>query len=374
MDLKGLVAKPGKKCKLRQFNPKYTGEFKGKDTAKLQAAEALEKSRQRLAKYQDLLYAQNDYAVLIIFQAMDAAGKDGTIKHVMSGVNPTGCQVFSFKAPSAEERDHDYLWRHFKSLPERGRIGIFNRSYYEDVLITRVHPEIIQMSQLPAGIKNDKKIYDKRFKQINNFEKYLVDNGVVVIKFFLNVSKEEQRKRFLERIDDPVKNWKFSENDAKERNYWDAYQRAFEECFTATSTDYAPWYVIPADNKWFTRVAVAEIIADRMKALKLKYPQLGTEQQAGLQRAKFFLMNEPGAKPKGAKAKTGPAKQAKKNSGAASATTATKAAAKVPVPKTTAAKPQLAAKPLPPKLAPVPVMPKPAPAPDASKPEGTDKP
>jgi PPK2 family polyphosphate:nucleotide phosphotransferase len=357
MDLKGIIAKTGKRCKLKQFNPKFTGAFKGRETAKQDATQALEHSRQRLAKYQDLLYAQNDYAVLVVFQAMDAAGKDGTIKHVMSGVNPTGCQVFSFKAPSAEERDHDYLWRHFKSLPERGRIGIFNRSYYEDVLITRVHPEIIQMSQLPQPLKGDKKLFDKRYKQINNFEKYLHDNGIIVIKFFLNVSKDEQRKRFLERIDDPTKNWKFSENDAKERNYWDKYQQAFEECFTATSTDYAPWYIIPADNKWFTRVTVAEIIADRMKALRLKYPQLGPEQMAGLQRAKFFLVNEGGKPLKPAT----PKKETKKK---ATAPSASKAAAK-PAAAKQPAKVPVAAKPAIPKVATPVATAKPAPSPPA---------
>jgi PPK2 family polyphosphate:nucleotide phosphotransferase len=221
---------------------------------------------------------------------MDAAGKDGTIKHVMSGVNPQGTQVFSFKAPSAEELDHDYLWRCYKALPERGRIGIFNRSYYEEVLVVRVHPEILKSSQLPQ--EAFKGIWKTRFEQINNFERYLVQNGVHVLKFYLNVSKEEQRRRFLARIDRPEKNWKFSLNDAKERGHWDDYMKAYEDVFNRTSTKWAPWYVIPADHKWFARVAVADIIADKLKSLRLRYPVVSEAHKQELLLAKEALDNE----------------------------------------------------------------------------------
>jgi PPK2 family polyphosphate:nucleotide phosphotransferase len=223
---------------------------------------------------------------------MDAAGKDGAIKHVMSGLNPQGCQVFSFKQPSAEELEHDFLWRCAKNLPERGRFGIFNRSYYEEVLIVRVHPQILQNQPLPDKIKNDKKIWQKRFAQIRNFEDYLADNGIHVIKFFLNVSKEEQKARFLARIEEPEKNWKFSAGDAKERTFWDDYMKAYEEAIEATSTENAPWYVIPADKKWFTRVAVSEIIVKKLESLKLQYPQVSEEQLMQLQEAKKVLESE----------------------------------------------------------------------------------
>lgn len=284
------MVRPGKKLNLRKdFDPGWIPREAGKQ----EAADLLDQGVQLLAEYQDKLYAQNSYAMLVIFQAMDAAGKDGTIKHVMSGINPQGCEVSSFKAPSAEELDHDYLWRSARRLPERGRIGIFNRSYYEEVLVVRVHPGILEKQQLPAKLK-DKKIWKRRFQEINNFEEYLVNNGIEVVKFFLNVSKEEQKKRFLERIDRPEKNWKFSSADARERAFWDLYADAYEDCLQHTSTQHAPWYVVPADNKWFTRLAVANVLYHRLKALKLRYPEVGDEQRATLAEARTLLMTEAG--------------------------------------------------------------------------------
>jgi PPK2 family polyphosphate:nucleotide phosphotransferase len=280
-----LMVAPNTQVSLKDYDPAYTGDYATKSAA----AGKLQKDIVRLAAYQDVLYAHNTHAVLILFQAMDAAGKDGTIKHVMSGVNPQGCQVFSFKAPSAEELDHDYLWRSFKALPERGRIGIFNRSYYEETLIVRVHPEILQQQQLPTQTKG---LWAQRFDEINQFEKYLVNNGILVLKFFLNVSKAEQKQRFLSRIERPEKNWKFSANDVKERAFWDDYMRAYESVFTHTSTAWAPWYIIPADNKWFTRLAVADIINTRLQALDLHYPSLNRDQQQQLQSAKTLLESE----------------------------------------------------------------------------------
>lgn len=287
MNHKPLIATPGEKIKLKDYDPQYTGEFKNRADAEAK----LRKDIQRLAKYQDVLYAQNTYALLIIFQAMDAAGKDGTIRHVMSGVNPQGCQVFSFKGPSAEELDHDYLWRCQRALPERGRIGIFNRSYYEETLVVRVHPEYLQGQQLPPKARK-KDIWEKRFEEINCFEQYLTRNGIEVLKFYLNVSKDEQKKRFLARIDEPEKNWKFSVNDAKERGFWDDYMKAYEEVFRHTSTDYAPWHIIPADNKWFARTAVADIIVNKLKSLKLKYPEVSDAHRQELLKAKELLENE----------------------------------------------------------------------------------
>jgi PPK2 family polyphosphate:nucleotide phosphotransferase len=282
-----FIAKPGKKIKLKDFDPEYTGEIADKAIAQTK----LQQGVQKLGEYQSILYAQNTYAVLVIFQAMDAAGKDGTIKHVMSGVNPQGCQVFNFKAPSAEELDHDYLWRSMKALPERGRIGIFNRSYYEEVLVVRVHPELLELQQLPPTIQHTK-IWKQRFEEINSFEKYLVDNGIIVLKFFLNVSKKEQKKRFLERINLPEKNWKFSAADVRERAFWDDYMNAYEEMFEHTSTDYAPWHIIPADNKWFTRLAVVDSICSKLKELKLHYPVVTEAHQQELLKAKELLENE----------------------------------------------------------------------------------
>ncbi|MCI0474268.1 MAG: polyphosphate kinase 2 family protein, partial [Ignavibacteria bacterium] len=245
----------------------------------------------KMSELQDVLYADNRYALLLIFQALDAAGKDGTIKHVMSGVNPQGCQVFSFKAPSAQELDHDYLWRCSFRVPEKGRIGIFNRSYYEEVLVTRVHPEYLEKQTLPE-IKNLGKLWKRRFGEIVNFEKYLTNNGIHILKFFLNVSKDEQKKRFLERINRPEKNWKFSATDAKERQHWDAYHNAYEDTFNNTSTDFAPWYIIPADHKWFIRAAVADIIVKKLKALDLRYPDVSDEHKAELLKAKEMLESE----------------------------------------------------------------------------------
>lgn len=286
--IRALQVVPGQKISLRKdYDPGYTADY----VTKVDAVGKLREGIEALAKYQDILYAQNTYALLIVFQAMDAAGKDGTIKHVMSGVNPQGCQVFSFKAPSSEELDHDYLWRCFRALPERGRIGIFNRSYYEEVLIARVHPEILDLQQLPPALK-DLKIWQRRFEEINNFEKYLVNNGIIVLKFFLNVSKEAQKKRFLERIDLPEKNWKFSAGDAKERSHWDDYMNAYEDVFNHTSTDWAPWYIIPADRKWFTRLAVATVITQQLAALNLQYPTVSKAHQQELVKAREILESE----------------------------------------------------------------------------------
>src|SRR5512145_883511 len=227
-----------------------------------------------LAELQEMLYAQDRWAVLIIFQAMDAAGKDGAVKHVMSGVNPQGCQVYSFKSPSSEDLDHDYLWRCMKCLPERGRIGIFNRSYYEETLVVRVHPEFLAKQQLPADLVT-KGIWRERFQDIRSFERYLTRNGVAIRKFFLHVSRKEQKRRFLERLETPEKNWKFSSADAKERGYWKQYMAAYEDMIRATSTKDSPWYVVPADNKWFTRLVVSSALIDAMASLKLKYPDVG---------------------------------------------------------------------------------------------------
>jgi len=271
----------------KDYDPDYKAHYLKKSDAKRDLHEVIK----ALAQCQNMLYAQNTHAVLIIFQAMDAAGKDSTIKHVMSGINPQGCQVYSFKAPSLEELDHDYLWRCSKALPERGRIGIFNRSYYEEILITRVHPEIIEQRQIPPHLI-DQQIWKRRFEEINNFENYLVNNGTIIIKFFLNVSKEEQRKRFLERIDRPEKNWKFSANDAKERVFWDDYMTVYEDMFNHTSTDWAPWHIISADHKWFTRLAVAGIIYSQLKELNLHYPRISEEKHQELLQAKAMLESE----------------------------------------------------------------------------------
>lgn len=277
-----------KKLNLSNHQTDFTGDYSDKH----EAAADLRKNVERLAKLQDVLYAQNVHALLIIFQAMDAAGKDSAIKHVMSGINPQGCQVTSFKTPSTEELDHDFLWRSTKALPERGKIGIFNRSYYEEVLVVRVHPEILQNQQLPEKIKKNKNIWKTRFSDIRNFETYLTNNGVHVLKFFLHVSKEEQKQRFLDRINEPEKNWKFSAQDAKERTFFDKYMKAYEEALSATSTKDAPWFVIPADKKWFTRVAVSEIIAQKLESLKMHYPQVTEAQLKELQQAKKILENE----------------------------------------------------------------------------------
>jgi PPK2 family polyphosphate:nucleotide phosphotransferase len=284
-----FLVKPGRTIDLaRDFSPNYKPDGLDKERASGQLAQYVEE----LSGLQNVLYAQNIYGVLIIFQAMDAAGKDSTIKYVMSGVNPQGCQVFSFKSPSSEELDHDYLWRSVKCLPERGRIGIFNRSYYEEVLIARVHPEILVAQKLPPQAK-PKQIWQQRFRQINQFEHYLSENGVVVLKFFLNVSKGEQKKRFLARLEEPEKHWKFSAQDVLERQHWDAYQAAYQEMFNHTSTESAPWYVIPADRKWLMRLAVSDIICAKLRSLDLHYPKLTDEQVAELARAKQRLLDDP---------------------------------------------------------------------------------
>jgi PPK2 family polyphosphate:nucleotide phosphotransferase len=283
-----LVVPPGRKIKLhRDYDPGFTPE----PMKKKQLEELLMEGVELLAEYQDRLYAQSQYAMLIVLQAPDAAGKDGTIKHVMSGVNPQGCVVHSFKKPSAEELGHDYLWRCAERLPERGKIAIFNRSYYEEVLVTRVHPEVLDNQNLPPQWK-DKKIWERRFDEINHFEKYLFQNGIVVLKFFLNVSREEQKRRFLERIDRPEKNWKFSTSDAVERKYWNDYQEAYEDCFRNTSTEWAPWYIVPADNKRFTRVAVAAVIIKSLGDLNLKYPEVDKQRRDDLLKIRKLLTAE----------------------------------------------------------------------------------
>jgi PPK2 family polyphosphate:nucleotide phosphotransferase len=278
----------GKEFKLKHINPADTLGLKSEDKPKAQ--EALKIGIELLAELQDKLYAQDRWSVLLIFQAMDAAGKDGAIKHVMSGINPQGCQVFSFKAPTSEELDHDFMWRCLKNLPERGRIGIFNRSYYEETLVVRVHENILRSQKLPEKLIT-KNIWDERFQDIRNIEKYLTRNGVIIRKFFLHVSKDEQKKRFLERIDNPEKNWKFSSADAKERGHWDEYMKAYEDMIRNTATKDSPWYVIPADNKWFTRLAVAAAVIDSLASLDLKYPVVGVEQLKQLAEAKSLLNN-----------------------------------------------------------------------------------
>jgi PPK2 family polyphosphate:nucleotide phosphotransferase len=286
---------PGKDVRLKDHDTGWaqTKELKdlGKDAVKERTKEILEKNLADLAEAQELLYADDRYAVLIVLQALDAAGKDGTIKHVMSGVNPQGCQVFSFKKPSTEELDHTFLWRCMKCLPERGRIGIFNRSYYEDVLVVKVHPELLETQKLPQG-KRDKGFWKSRYDDINAFERHLVRNGTVVLKFFLHVSREEQKKRFLERLDRPEKHWKFSAADLAERAFWDDYQEAYEDALSATSTKWAPWYVVPADNKWVTRAVVADILTAAIRALDLRYPEVTNEQRKALAEARKQLENE----------------------------------------------------------------------------------
>jgi len=279
----------GREFHLKDVSPGDTGALKAED--KPRAKEALQIGVQALAELQDMLYAQDRWAVLLIFQAMDAAGKDGAIKHVMSGVNPQGCQVASFKAPSPEELDHDYLWRCQRHLPERGRIGIFNRSYYEEVLIVRVHPELLARQKLPPHLTG-KDIWQQRYQDIRDFERYLSRNGVLIRKFFLHVSRREQKKRFLERIDNPAKNWKFSSADAHERGFWKEYMQAYEEMIRGTASREAPWYVVPADNKWFTRVVVAATVVDALASLDLSYPKVGKEKLKELAAARKILMAE----------------------------------------------------------------------------------
>ena len=283
-----LRVEPGRKVRLpKDFDPGYHADFVKKEDAK----ETLQRGVDLLAEYQARLAAQDTYGLLVIFQAMDAAGKDGTIKHVMSGVNPQGVEVTSFKVPSSEEMDHDYLWRAAKRLPARGTIGVFNRSYYEEVLVVRVHPAILAGQKLPPSAKR-KGVWERRFREINDWERYLVDNGIRIVKLFLNVSKEEQRQRFLARIDEPEKNWKFAAGDARERRYWDDYQRAFEDVLSKTSTEHAPWYVIPADRKWFMRIAAGAVILNALVEIDPKFPVVSDEAKADMATAKAELLAE----------------------------------------------------------------------------------
>jgi PPK2 family polyphosphate:nucleotide phosphotransferase len=277
----------GGKFRLKDVDPGDTLDFDAAE--KPEAEEALKAGVDLLSNLQEKLYAQDRWAVLIIFQAMDAAGKDGAIKHVMSGVNPQGCEVSSFKAPSVEELDHDFLWRCAKRLPERGRIGIFNRSYYEETLVVRVHENFLASQKLPVKIK-PKQLWQQRFEDIWNFERYLTRNGIVILKFFLHVSKQEQKERFLARIDDPAKNWKFALNDVKEREHWDEYMKAYEQTIRNTASKHAPWYVVPADHKWFTRLVVAAAIVETLNALDLEYPSLSKEELKELDYAKKALL------------------------------------------------------------------------------------
>lgn len=276
----------GKGFKLSSVDPAATGGIASAEKDK--AKELLANGIQWLAELQDKLYAQNRWALLLVFQAMDAAGKDGTIKHVMSGINPQGCQVYSFKQPSHEELDHDYLWRYMRNTPERGRIGIFNRSYYEEVLVVRIHEEVLQKQQIPQPLLT-KNIWEDRLKDIRNYESYLTRNGIIVLKFFLHVSRQEQKKRFLARLDRPEKNWKFSTADIKEREHWDKYMRAYEEAIKGTASPHSPWYVVPADNKWFTRLVVAAAVVETLENLDLEYPTVSEEQKKELIAARDLL-------------------------------------------------------------------------------------
>ena len=283
---------PGKSVRLKDYDPGWNGDPRvPKEKRKEFAQKLLSEDVSALAAAQELLYASDAWAVLLIFQAMDAAGKDGTIKHVMSGVNPQGVQVYSFKHPSAEELDHDFLWRTTRVLPERGRIGIFNRSYYEEVLIVKVHPELVAAQRIPDAMI-DKACWKQRYESINGLEEHLKKNGTLILKFFLHISKDEQRKRFLDRINDPKKHWKFSPSDVAERRFWKDYQAAYEEMLEATSTNDAPWYVIPADHKWVSRAAVANIVVREIAALNLRYPEVTDEKREQVAGAKKQLESE----------------------------------------------------------------------------------
>jgi PPK2 family polyphosphate:nucleotide phosphotransferase len=287
--LKRYRVEEGKQFRLKDYDPADTHGLKSE--LKPQARQWLAHGVEELSRLQEILAAQDRWGLLLILQAMDAAGKDGTIKHVMSGVNPQGVQVTSFKAPSAEELDHDYLWRSMKCVPERGHIGIFNRSYYEEVLVVRVHPELLEKQKLPRPLVT-KHIWQERFEDINAFERYLTRNGIAVLKFFLHASKKEQKRRFMERLDNQEKNWKFSTADVKERQYWDVYQEAYEDMIRHTASEHAPWYVVPADNKWFTRLVVAAAVVDALEGMNLKYPKVDGEQKAELAKARLQLENE----------------------------------------------------------------------------------
>jgi PPK2 family polyphosphate:nucleotide phosphotransferase len=287
--LKRYRVEDGKQFRLKDYDPADTHGLKSE--LKPQARQLLAHGVEELSRLQDILAAQDRWGLLLILQAMDAAGKDGTIKHVMSGVNPQGVQVSSFKAPSAEELDHDYLWRSMKCVPQRGRIGIFNRSYYEEVLVVRVHPELLEKQKLPKPLVT-KGVWQERFDDINAFERYLTRNGIAVLKIFLHVSKKEQRRRFMERLDHADKNWKFSAADVKERQHWDAYQEAYEDMIRHTANAHAPWYVAPADNKWFTRLVVAAAVVHALEGMNLKYPKMDGEQKAELEKARQQLVKE----------------------------------------------------------------------------------
>jgi len=287
MDTNRFRVRPGEKVSLRRYDTADTAPFRNKR----KAVGRLQRGIERLAALQEKLYAQDRWAVLIIFQALDAAGKDSAIKHVMSGLNPQGTQVYSFKRPSDEELDHDYLWRTSKALPERGRIGIFNRSYYEEVLVVRVHPEVLSRQKLPRALVT-RRLWRDRFEDINAFERHLTRNGTLVRKFFLHVSRAEQRRRFLERLDDPSKHWKFEAADLNERDRWDAYVRAYEQALTETSTRHAPWYIVPADHKWFTRLVIAELVIEALESLDLAFPALTTAQIEALAEARKRLESE----------------------------------------------------------------------------------
>ncbi|MFC4210734.1 polyphosphate kinase 2 family protein [Pedobacter lithocola] len=289
-EFKGLIIQGDKKFSIKNTKTDYTGGYN-----KEKAKDALVHSKIEVNHLQEKLYASNTHSLLIIFQAMDAAGKDSAIEHVMSGLNPQGCQVFSFKTPTSEEYEHDFLWRHYKALPERGRIGIHNRSHYENVLVCKVHPEYILSESLPGYDKVEKiskDFWKQRYQSIRNFEEHLTANGTVILKFFLNVSKDEQKLRFLERIDDPTKNWKFSSGDIKERALWDEYMKAYEDAINETATKDSPWHIIPADKKWFARLAISEIIEDKLKSLNLKFPVLGEDEQGKLIETKTALLGE----------------------------------------------------------------------------------
>ena len=289
-EIEQYLAAPGKKISLKNYDTRYRG-----DLEKEEGKERLEEIKLKLSAAQETLYAENTRSVLIIFQAMDAAGKDSAIQHVMSGLNPQGCQVYSFKAPNSEEYDHDFLWRHYKALPEKGRIGIHNRSHYENVLVCKVHPEYVLNENIPGYQdvkKMDNAFWKKRYNSIRNFEQHLNENGTVIIKIFLYVSKEEQKQRFLDRINDPAKNWKFASGDIAERKLWKQYMTAYEEAITATSTESAPWYIIPADQKWYARLAISHILAETFKKLNLKFPVLAKEEAKKLDDIKAQLLNE----------------------------------------------------------------------------------
>jgi PPK2 family polyphosphate:nucleotide phosphotransferase len=287
--LKRFRVDHGRHFRLKDHDPADTHGLGSE--LKPQAKELLASGVQELSRLQDVLAAQDRWGLLLIFQAMDAAGKDGTIKHVMSGVNPQGVQVSSFKAPSAEELDHDYLWRTMKAMPERGHIGIFNRSYYEEVLVVRVHPPLLESQKLPKPLVT-RHVWQERFEDINNFERYLTRNGIAVVKFFLHISKKEQKRRFMERLDTPDKNWKFSSADVKERQCWDEYQEAYGDMIGHTASEHAPWYVVPADNKWFTRLVVSQAVVDALKGMNLKYPKVSGAERAALAEARRQLENE----------------------------------------------------------------------------------